>query len=75
MLFTTENCPNCKMVKAFLEKQNIDYDIIEADKEINLTKNYQINLVPTLIVSKDAEHYDKYTNFSSIVSYIQNDEK
>ncbi len=75
MLFTTENCPNCKMVKAFLEKQNIDYDIIEADKEINLTKNYQINLVPTLIVSKDAEHYDKYTNFSSIVRYIQNSEK
>jgi ribonucleoside-triphosphate reductase len=75
MLFTTENCPNCKMVKAFLEKQNIDYDIIEADKEINLTKNYEINLVPTLIVSKDAEHYDKYTNFSSIVRYIQNGEK
>ena len=75
ILFTTANCPNCKMVKAFLEKEKIEYDIIEADKEINLSKDYEINLVPTLIVSKDSQHYDKYTNFSSIVRYIQNGDK
>jgi hypothetical protein len=33
MLFTTESCPNCTMIKQFLEKENIKYDIVAADKE------------------------------------------
>ncbi len=69
MLFTTESCPNCTMIKQFLEKENIKYDIVAADKNVELTNKYQIKQVPTLVVESN-ESVEKYNNFSNIVKYI-----
>ena len=35
MLFTTETCPNCRIVKRFLEEANIVYKEIDATKMLN----------------------------------------
>ncbi len=69
MLFTTENCPNCKMIKQFLEKENIKYEIVLADIEVDLSNKYQIKQVPTLVVQSQ-DSVEKYNNFSNIVKYI-----
>ena len=70
LLFTTETCPNCVMIKDFLQKQNINYEIILADKEVELTNKYDIKSVPTLVV-EDNDVVEVYNNFSNIVKYIQ----
>jgi ribonucleoside-triphosphate reductase len=69
MLFTTENCPNCKMIKQLLEKENIKYEIVAADIEVDLSNKYQIKQVPTLVVQAQ-DSVEKYNNFSNIVKYI-----
>ena len=70
MLFTTEKCPNCRMIKEFLKKENIQYDLVIADKDVDLTKKYGIKSVPTLIV-ESPEGFSAYNNFSNIVKFIQ----
>ena len=58
------------MIKDFLQKQNINYEIILADKEVELTNKYDIKSVPTLVV-EDNDVVEVYNNFSNIVKYIQ----
>ena len=69
LLFTTETCPNCTMIKEFLQKENIQYDIILADQDVELSNKYQIRTVPTLVV-EDNGVVEKYNNFSNIVKFI-----
>lgn len=68
-LFTTDTCPNCVMIKQYLEKHNVSYDIIIADKEVELSNKYEIRSVPTLVV-EDNGVIEKYNNFSNIVKFI-----
>ena len=71
LLFTTHTCPNCDMIKEFLQKEKVEYDIIVADENTELTTKYNIKQVPTLVVeSKDS--VEKYNNFSNIISFINN---
>jgi ribonucleoside-triphosphate reductase len=71
LLFTTHTCPNCDMIKELLQKEKVEYDIIVADENTELTTKYNIKQVPTLVVeSKDS--VEKYNNFSNIISFINN---
>jgi hypothetical protein len=59
------------MIKEFLQKEKVEYDIIVADENTELTTKYNIKQVPTLVVeSKDS--VEKYNNFSNIISFINN---
>ncbi len=71
MLFTTNTCPSCQMIKEYLKKQNIDYDIIIADQDLDLTNKYEIKQVPTLVV-ESTDSIEKYNNFSNIVKFFTN---
>ncbi len=71
MLFTTNTCPSCQMIKEYLKKQNIDYDIIIADQDLDLTNKYEIKQVPTLVV-ESGDSIEKYNNFSNIVKFFTN---
>ncbi len=71
MLFTTNACPSCKMIKEYLKKQNIEYDIIIADQDLDLTNKYEIKQVPTLVV-ESSDSVEKYNNFSNIVKFFTN---
>ena len=70
LLFTTDTCPNCSMIKEFLQQQNINYEIVIADEQVDLTNKYQIKSVPTLVV-EDEGVVEIYNNFSNIVKFIQ----
>lgn len=65
LLFTTKTCPNCAMIKKILDEKNIDYDVIDAEENIELTSRYHITSVPTLVVDDSV-----YVNASNIISYI-----
>ena len=65
LLFTTKTCPNCAMIKKILDEKNITYDVIDAEENIELTSQYHITSVPTLVVDDSV-----YVNASNIISYI-----
>ena len=67
MLFTTKTCPNCKIAKRVLEENNIEYKVIDAEEEVELTTKFGISSVPTL-VTKDGEII---TNASNITKYAE----
>jgi ribonucleoside-triphosphate reductase len=53
-----------------LKKRGVDYQLIDATKEVDLAKRYDIMRAPTLIVDHD-EHYEQYSDLSDIRQYIE----
>jgi len=74
LLFTTPTCPNCKMAKLLLEKENINFISINAEEDVELTRSYGVRLAPTLLVP-NGDSYDKYENLSNIKLYIESRNK
>ena len=66
LLFTTSTCPNCKVVKNILDTKNINYKIIEAEKNIDLVDKYNISKAPTIIIGGN-----KYQGIDEIKSYLE----
>ena len=71
VLFATKTCPNCKMSKMMLDKAGIKYQVVDAEENPNLTKQYNVKKAPTLLVFKDEENYDVYDNASEVKRYIE----
>ncbi|HIT43502.1 TPA: ribonucleoside triphosphate reductase [Candidatus Avacholeplasma faecigallinarum] len=69
MLFTRKSCPNCKTAKSLLDKQNVQYEVIDAEKNADLSKELEIKQAPTLVVIENGR-VTKYTNVSSIKKYL-----
>ena len=66
LLFTTKTCPNCSMIKKVLSDRQIDYEVIDAEENVELSKKYNIVAVPTLVTQDGI-----YVNASGIIRYIQ----
>lgn len=47
---TKKDCPNCKVAKSLLDKAKVKYTTIDAEKEIELSKEFNVKQAPTLIV-------------------------
>ncbi|MDD8049500.1 MAG: ribonucleoside triphosphate reductase [Thomasclavelia sp.] len=69
-LFTTSTCPNCTIVKQLLKDANIDYEMIDAPSNIELSKKYDVMQAPTLVVCDDDNH-QAYANVNNIKNFIQ----
>lgn len=69
-LFGTKTCPNCSMAKKLLEKNNIDYKLIDAEEEADLTKELEVKQAPTLVVIKK-DKAQTIANLSNIKKYIE----
>ena len=69
-LFTTKTCPNCRIIKKILEDENVDYELIDAQEQEELTKRFSVMQAPTLVVAND-KSYTKYVNVSNIRKYIE----
>lgn len=67
LLFTTKTCPNCKMAKMLLEKSDLTYNIVDAEKEEDISRQYDIKQVPTLVLKTG----EKVVNLSNIKKYIE----
>ena len=70
MLFTTATCPNCKMAKKFISDAGFECDILLAEENVELTKLYEINQAPTLVVFENGEPV-KISNVSNIRKYLE----
>jgi len=69
LLFTTKTCPNCKMVKEMLNKQNIPYEVIDADEHADLCRKYNVMQAPTLVMVNN-RGAESYANASNIMKYV-----
>ena len=70
LLFATKTCPNCKMAKMLLDKAGIAYKVVDAEENVDLTKQYGVKKAPTLIVPM-ADGLKVYENASNIKGYIE----
>ncbi len=67
-LFTTKTCPNCKLAKEYL--QGVEYEIIDAEENMELAQRFGVMQAPTLVVVSD-DKYKKYVNASNIKKYAE----
>ena len=66
-LFTTSTCPNCRIAKEMLADE--PYQVIDAERNPDLVKQYGIMQAPTLVVL-DHGKTSKYVNASNIQRYV-----
>jgi ribonucleoside-triphosphate reductase len=66
-LFTTKTCPNCGMAKDLLHQET--YILIDAEENMDMSKEYGIMQAPTLVVVENSE-VKKYANLSNIRTYL-----
>lgn len=69
LLFTTKTCPNCKIVKALLDENNLTYKIIESESNLDLVEKYDIIQAPTLVVK--GENTTKYNGVVEVEKFIK----
>lgn len=69
LLFGTKTCPNCEIAKKKLDENNVAFEFVDAEENIELTEKYDIMSAPTLISVND-DGYDKVVNASNIINFI-----
>ena len=70
LLFATKTCPNCKMAKMLLDKAGMAYEVVDAEENVEMTKQYGVKKAPTLIVPM-ADGTKVFENASNIKGYIE----
>ncbi len=70
LLFTTKTCPNCKFVKDMLNNKGINYEVVDAEENVDLCNEYEIMQAPTLVVLDHGQFNNKFVNASNIIKYI-----
>lgn len=69
-LFTTPECPRCKMAGMFLEKAGIEYIPLDAAENADIVKTLGVAQSPTLVVYGEKSS-EKYGDISAIRRYIE----
>ena len=69
ILFTRENCPNCRIVYSYLDKAGLECERVMAEENIELAKHYGVKQAPTLVVV-DGDHAEKYAGAGAIKNYL-----
>lgn len=67
-LVTTKTCPNCKIVKQFLDSNSIEYAEVHVDEQPEVATRFGITQAPTLLIP--AEHIGDACSVISGVSRI-----
>ena len=67
-LFTTKTCPNCKLAKEYLK--DVEYQVIDAEENMELAGKYSVMQAPTLVVVTDGSP-KRYVNASNIKKYVE----
>lgn len=67
-LFTTKTCPNCKLVKEYLN--DMDYTVIDAEENMELAEEFGVMQAPTLVIVA-GQSRQKYVNVSNIKKYAE----
>lgn len=67
-LFTTKTCPNCVVAKGILSHEQ--YELVDAEENMELARKYGVMQAPTLVVVKGSKA-QKYVNASNIQKYME----
>ena len=70
MLFGTKTCPNCVTAKELLAKAKVDFEFVDAEENVELTKELGVKAAPTLVVITDGKKKN-VANLSNIKKYIE----
>ena len=70
LLFTTPTCPNCKMAKMLLDKAGVEYEVVDATQNTELTKKFGVNKAPTMFVKKKGQNL-RLDNVSEIKKFVE----
>ena len=70
LLVTTETCPNCKLVKQYMEEKQFDCEIIIASENRELIKEIGVSQAPTLVIFNDDSTITQIANASNIRAYL-----
>ncbi len=70
ILFTRNGCPNCKTSKMMLDKAGVQYDVVNAEENKELTLKYGVKKAPTLLVPVGGKIV-AYDNASEIRKFIE----
>ncbi len=65
LLFVQPKCPNCKTAEIMLNKLGFVYEQVDATQNVELAKQLNIKVTPTLVV-EEADGYHIYENASNI---------
>lgn len=68
-LFTTKTCPNCPTAIRLLNEANVDYEKVDAQEHLDLTRKYQIMQAPTLVVL-NGDAYQTISSVPNIKKYL-----
>ena len=69
ILFTRENCPNCRIVYSYLDKAGFECEKIMAEENVDLALSYGVKQAPTLVIV-DGEHVEKFAGAGAIKNYL-----
>ena len=72
-LFTTATCPNCKIAKAILDREGVEYSAILAEENAELAAEFGIRQAPTLVVV-NGENVQKYAGVANVKRYLAGEE-
>ena len=70
MLFTTKTCPNCRVAKPLLDKAGVQYEVIDAEEQAELSRSLDIRQAPTLVTLR-GQDASKYAGVQQIRAYIE----
>ncbi len=70
LLFTTKTCPNCRIAKAALDKAGIQYEVVDAEKNMEETKKYHIMQAPSLVLL-DGDNSEVLSGIASVKAYTE----
>lgn len=68
-IYTTENCPKCKIVEKAVQDYNLDVEIKDANDFLEEFKQHNIMTVPVLVINDEW-----ISDFQSILSKIKGEE-
>lgn len=72
LLFTTPNCPNCKMIRKLLEDNGVKYELIDASEHPDLVEKFGIVSAPSLVVIPSTnDNYQLISNISDLVDFTR----
>ena len=70
MMFTTKTCPNCKIAKKVMEDAGINYKLVDAEENPELSRQYGIYQAPTLVLVNN-EDVTTLAGVSEIRGYVK----
>lgn len=69
ILFKTKTCPNCKVAEKLLNDANVAYEVVYAEENPEMAKQYGVMQAPTL-VRVDGDVAEKFTGIPGIKQYL-----